>query len=85
MYGTLFFQILSIILVSDTSPKIVAMAIGDLEYIETTSFRIPVRIYTTPGLSANGHFALDLAARTLKFYEEAFDSPFPLPKMDMVA
>lgn len=61
------------------------MVIGDLEYIESTSFRIPIRVYTTPSLSKGGQFALELAARTLKFYEEAFDSPFPLPKMDMVA
>jgi aminopeptidase 2 len=61
------------------------MVIGDLEYIESTNFRIPIRVYTTPGRSTGGQFAVELAARTLKFYEEAFDCPFPLPKMDMVA
>jgi len=67
------------------SLQLVAVVIGDLEYIESTSFRIPIRVYTTPGRSAEGSFALELAAKTLKFYEEVFDSPFPLPKMDMVA
>ena len=65
--------------------QIVAFVIGDLEYIETTSFRIPIRVYTTSGLASSGQFALELAAKTLKFYEESFDSLFPLPKMDMVA
>lgn len=58
--------------------------IGDLEYIETTSFRIPIHVYTTPGVASSGQFALELAAKTLKFYEESFDSLFPLPKMDMI-
>ena len=71
--------------IPDTSLQLVAMVIGDLEYIESTSFRIPIRVYTTPGRSAGGQFALKLAAKTLQFYEEVFDSPFPLPKMDMVA
>lgn len=65
--------------------QIVAFIIGDLEYIETTAFRIPIRVYTTPGLASTGQFALDLAAKTLKFYEESFGFPFPLPKLDMVA
>jgi aminopeptidase 2 len=61
------------------------MVIGDLEYIESTEFRIPVRVYTTPGRSAGGDIALKLANRTLQFYEDVFDAPFPLPKMDLVA
>jgi aminopeptidase 2 len=65
--------------------QLAAFVMGDLEYVETTNFRIPVRVYTTPGLAASGRFALELAAKTLKFYEDSFDSPFPLPKMDMVA
>ncbi|KAH8591884.1 aminopeptidase 2, partial [Bisporella sp. PMI_857] len=31
----------------------------------------------------HGRYALELAARTLEFYEKTFDSDFPLPKMDM--
>lgn len=62
-----------------------AFIVGDLRYIETKAFRVPVRVYATPGNEQHGHFSLELAAKTLKFYEETFDSPFPLPKMDMVA
>ena len=71
-------------LFSDTSPQLVAMVIGNLEYIESTSFPIPIRIYTTPGVSTKAQFALDLTVKTLQFYEEVFVTPFPLPKMDTV-
>ncbi|KAF3934015.1 Laeverin [Dactylella cylindrospora] len=67
------------------STYLVAFIVGDLRYIETNEFRIPVRVYATPGTEHLGKFSLDLAAKTLKFYEDTFESPYPLPKMDMVA
>ncbi|KAJ0414679.1 peptidase family M1-domain-containing protein [Aspergillus carlsbadensis] len=68
------------------STYLVAFIVGHLNYIETKDFRVPVRVYATPDQDIeHGRFSLDLAARTLAFYEKAFDSDFPLPKMDMVA
>jgi aminopeptidase 2 len=68
------------------STYLVAFIIGELNYIETKEFRLPIRVYAPPNQDIeHGRFSLDLAARTLKFYEEKFDSQFPLPKMDMVA
>ena len=68
------------------STYLVAFIIGELNYIETKEFRLPIRVYAPPSQDIeHGRFSLDLAARTLKFYEEKFDSQFPLPKMDMVA
>ena len=68
------------------STYLVALIVGELRYIETTSFRVPIRVYATPDKDIDhGRFALDLAARTLHFYEKTFDSEFPLPKMDMIA
>lgn len=68
------------------STYLVAFIVGDLKYIETNEFRIPVRVYATPDQDIeHGRFSLNLAAKTLAFYEKAFDSEFPLPKMDMVA
>src|SRR5690606_41755620 len=44
------------------------------------------RVFATPDQDIeHGRFALDLAAKTLAFYEKTFDSEFPLPKMDMLA
>ncbi|KAB8302634.1 hypothetical protein EYC80_006002 [Monilinia laxa] len=68
------------------STYLLAFIVGELNYIETEKFRIPVRVYAPPNQDIeHGRFSLDLAARTLEFYEKTFDSPFPLPKMDMVA
>ena len=74
----------------NTSPRmstyLVAFIVGELNYVETTNFRVPIRVYATPDKEIeHGRFAVDLAARTLDFYEKTFDSAFPLPKMDMVA
>ncbi|KAH7131928.1 peptidase family M1-domain-containing protein [Dendryphion nanum] len=69
-----------------TSTYLLAFIIGELNYIETNSFRLPVRVYAPKGQNIeHGRFSLELAAKTLEFYEKTFDSPFPLPKMDMVA
>ncbi|KAI5779518.1 peptidase family M1-domain-containing protein [Geopyxis carbonaria] len=67
------------------STYLLAFIVGDLRYKETNDFRLPIRVYTTPGNEQYADFSLDVAAKTLKFYEEEFQSPYPLPKMDMVA
>lgn len=68
------------------STYLVAFIVGHLNYIETKDFRVPIRVYATPDQDIeHGRFSLDLAAKTLAFYEKAFDNSFPLPKMDMVA
>lgn len=68
------------------STYLLAFIVGKLNVIETNAFRVPVRVFATPASDIeHGRFSLDLAAKTLKFYEETFDSKFPLPKMDMVA
>ena len=64
------------------STYLVAFIVGELNYIETDKFRLPIRVYAPPSSDIeHGRFALDLAARTLDFYEKTFDSKFPLPKM----
>lgn len=68
------------------STYLLAFVVGELNYIETKDFRVPIRVYATPDQDIeHGRFSLDLAAKTLAFYEKAFDSEFPLPKMDMIA
>jgi aminopeptidase 2 len=64
------------------STYLVAFIVGELNYIETNEFRLPIRVYAPPNQDIeHGRFSLDLAAKTLKFYEETFKSDFPLPKM----
>jgi len=68
------------------STYLLCFIVGELNYIETNNFRVPVRVYAPKDRDIeHGRFSLDLAAKTLAFYEKTFDSPFPLPKMDMVA
>ncbi|KAF2710575.1 hypothetical protein K504DRAFT_405903 [Pleomassaria siparia CBS 279.74] len=68
------------------STYLLAFIIGELNYIETNSFRVPVRVYAPKDRDIeHGRFSLELAAKTLDFYEKTFASEFPLPKMDMVA
>ncbi|ROV99956.1 hypothetical protein VMCG_06258 [Cytospora schulzeri] len=68
------------------STYLVAFIVGELNYIETNEFRVPVRVYAPPGQDIeHGRFSLNLAAKTLAFYEKVFGIEFPLPKMDQVA
>ena len=68
------------------STYLVAFIVGELEHIETkTKSGTLVRVFATKGQSVNGKFGLEVAARTLEFFEEYFDVAYPLPKMDLVA
>ena len=73
------------------STYLVAFIVGDLEYVETQtakshgSGRVTCRVYTLPGESEQGRFALDLSAKVLDLYADLFGLPYPLPKLDMVA
>ena len=72
------------------SPKmstyLLAFIVGELKSISTDKFRLPIKVWMTPEQNeSDGNFSLEVAAKTLAFYEKAFQAPFPLPKMDMVA
>ncbi|CCF60115.1 hypothetical protein KAFR_0J00470 [Kazachstania africana CBS 2517] len=73
----------------NTTPKmstyLVAFVVSELKYVENNDFRIPIKVYATPGDEANGQFAADLTAKTLAFFEKTFNIEYPLPKMDKVA
>lgn len=68
------------------STYIVAFSVGDLQMIETDSFKVPVRVYAAADKNIqHGKYAVELAARTLATFEKIFDVDFPLPKMDLIA
>jgi aminopeptidase 2 len=68
------------------STYLLAFIVGWLNFIETDQFRVPIRVYAPLNQNIeHGRFALELAVRTLEFYERTFESVLPLPKMDMVA
>lgn len=67
------------------STYLVAYIVGDLKYVENHNFRVPIKVYSTPGSEHLGVYSAEIAAKTLKFFEEKFDIEYPLPKCDMVA
>ncbi|RLM85079.1 aminopeptidase M1-C [Panicum miliaceum] len=68
------------------STYLVAIVVGLLEYIEgVTPEGTRVRVYTQVGKSNHGKFALDVGVKSLHLYKDYFGTPYPLPKLDMVA
>ncbi|KAF9432109.1 hypothetical protein BGZ76_011252 [Entomortierella beljakovae] len=71
------------------STYLVAFAVGEFEYIETTTTKLetPVtcRVYTLPGLVEQGRFALEITPKILEYFAEIFGIAYPLPKLDHIA
>lgn len=68
------------------STYLLAFVIGDFDFVQDmTKHGVVVRVYTPPGKSQSGLFALDCAVRCLDLYDDFFGMPYPLPKLDMVA
>lgn len=75
----------------ETSPKmsvyLLAWVTGELHSVGgKTKNDIEVNVWATPAQSAASlEFALDAGIKTIEFFEEFFDTPYPLPKVDQVA
>ncbi|PID31235.1 aminopeptidase [Candidatus Saccharibacteria bacterium] len=69
------------------STYLLAWVVGDLHKKSArTASGIDVNVWATPAQPAeNLDFALEVATQTLDFYEQYFDTPYPLPKCDHVA
>lgn len=72
------------------SPKmstyLVAFCVGEFDSVQKmTDHGVLVQVYTPPGKSSSGLFALNCAAKALDAYDDFFGVPYPLPKLDMVA
>lgn len=62
------------------STYLVAFVVGELNYIESNEFKIPVRVYATPDQDIkDGSFALDVGVRAMISHEKTFGSP-PAPQ-----
>lgn len=71
------------------SPKmstyLLAFIIGEFEYIEGyTKNKIQVRVFTIPGKKHQAQFALDVAIRSLEFFTDYFDIPYPMLNLDLI-
>ena len=71
-----------------TSPRmssyLVAVVVGNFEYIEGESDGIPIRVWTSPGKKELGRFALAAAAFNLSYYDRYFGIKYPYGKLDLV-
>ena len=69
------------------SSYLLAFVIGELHKKTTrTKSGVEVNIWATPAQSEETlNFALDIATRSIDFYDEYFGVPYPLPKSDHVA
>ncbi|KAH9713478.1 Aminopeptidase M1 [Citrus sinensis] len=65
------------------STYLVAFVVGLFDHIEDTTTN--VHVYCPVGKSSEGKHALDVAIKSLGIYTEFFSTPYPLPKLDMVA
>ncbi len=75
----------------DTTPRmssyLLAWVVGELhKKTAHTKSGVEVNVWATPAQPAdNLDFALDIAVRSIDFFEEYFNTPYPLPKSDQVA
>ena len=74
----------------ETTPRmstyLLAFIVGELEYTEaTTKNGTVVRCYATADHVKHTQFALDVAVKTLEFYNDYFDIEYPLEKCDFIA
>src|ERR1700756_5183915 len=71
-----------------TTPKmssyLVAVVVGDFEYIEGLADGIPIRVYGPPGSKSYSSFALGIGELCLKYYDQYFGIKYPFEKLDMI-
>ncbi len=68
------------------STYLLAFVAGELAFKEVfNEHGVKIRVYSTPAHAHELDFALNHAARVLDYYDEYFDTPYPLPKCDLVA
>ncbi|XP_035670129.1 glutamyl aminopeptidase-like [Branchiostoma floridae] len=58
----------------------------DFKYTESvTHGGTPIRVYATPDQVNNTMYALDIMRNITDYFEEVFQIPYPLPKLDQIA
>ena len=68
------------------STYLLAFIVGHLSYIEDVGDNgTLMRVFTTRGREEQGRFALETSIRLLKYFNEYFGIPYPLPKLDHFA
>ncbi len=58
---------------------------GELDVIESRVGPTQIRVIATKGKAELGRYALEASAQILKYYNDYFGVPYPLPKLDQIA
>ena len=58
---------------------------GELDFIESQVGPTQIRVIATKGKAELGRYALEVSAEILKYYNDYFGAPYPLPKLDQIA
>lgn len=71
------------------SPKmssyLLFLALGDFERVSTMAGPVDVGVVVRKGDTAKAQFALDATVKLLGYYNDWFGTPYPLPKLDLIA
>lgn len=67
------------------STYLLYMGVGDFDFIEEKKDNRTIRVYGVNGKSSQGTFALQFAAKALRFFEDYTSVEYPLPKLDLIA
>jgi aminopeptidase N len=67
------------------SPYLVALVMGNFEYLEGSADGIPIRVYTSPGKKQLGSFSLEAAQSFMHYFNQYFAIRYPYGKLDLVA
>ncbi len=58
---------------------------GEFDAVESEVEGVKLRVITTKGKAESGRYALESTAKILRYYNEYFGVPYPLPKLDQIA
>ena len=70
----------------EMSTYLVCIVIGQYDFIQTkANNRTLIRVFTPHGQREQGRFCLEVAKKSLEFFNQYFGKRYPLPKLDLVA
>lgn len=67
------------------STYLLYVGVGELEFLRGRLGKTLIRVVTTKGKKNLGKLSLQFTKQFLKWYEDYFKIPYPLPKLDMIA
>jgi aminopeptidase N len=66
------------------SSYLVALAVGEFEYVQGKADGIPIRVWGPRGTKQDGTFALQVAEQCMRYYNLYFGIRYPFEKLDMI-